>query len=522
MSTIQANLTPAQTRARELSAALPQDADAEGRIQAAQAAVDRLESEFPAGPEAACLKLVRALVQGTERGVTRETLLHAGLDLCRKGAVAGSSYLAGAALELAGNGWDDQDKNRLVSSAYEHLRQGGLLPQPATVLKLAEKHGDLRHRRNLLEDTAAGAQDPQGLACKLVSHKNREWSELAGGLLDHLADAGPQELRASYGLARTMIGSWFKKLDPGARSDIYAAFLQDPIRTPADAAARAGVAAQTGSSDNYHGRHSLLQAGLRAIDAVEPSASPADRAVLGMARKLTAANNGDHPTARNQRIVGEALQRLGSTEEVSGRFLARTAMALVDAAKFQDGADHVLHAACETAAEGTGDGRWRAAFRDLGRLLPHLEPGSYYSRAPIGAFHRATEELGNLKQGEDPVEAMVRGVSGIADGGDPAGVIGDFLSGNDTGALKNTPIIRELLAVLAEDAATPQMRATARFVHRAMERGDLAQGIKSMKDAFEIQRMAQAGDANPNAVKISDEQVQIGGVVIRRKTDTPA
>lgn len=178
----------------------------------------------------------------------------------------------------------------------------------------------------------------------------------------------------------------------------------------------------------------------------------------------------------------------------------------------------MLTTACSTAAENAPDRRWHTAFRDLGRLAPHLEPDNYYSTAPVQAFLRAMGELQNLSPGQDPVESMVRGVAGIADGGDPTGVIGDFLKGKDTGALKNTGIVRELLAVLAEDAATPQMRATARFVHRAMEGGDLQEGIQSMKDAFEIQSMAQASE-NPNAVKISDEQVQIGGIVIRRKTE---
>lgn len=518
MSTIQPNLTPAQARARELVAALPQDADAEGRIAAAQSAVDRLESEFPGSPEAATLKMVKAMASGTKRGVTRETLLNAGLDLCRKGAVAGSSYLAGAALELADHGWDDQDKQGLLGIGYDHLRKGGVLPQPQTVLKLAEKHGDLRHRRSLLEDTVAGARDPQGLAGQLVRHpKNPKWLPLAEGLLEHLAESGPPELRGSYALAQTMVGSWFKKLGGDAQGQILDAFLADPIRTTAEAPGRAGRATAV-IDDNYYGSPDLLKAGHRALDALEAGASPGDRITIVLARQVAGSLGDERQTSAGQRIVGAALERLGASEEVSGPSLAGTVRALVEAGRFESQANHVLTAACSGAAENAPDGRWRAAFRDLGRLIPHLQPDYYYSKAPVEGFLRAMDELRNLPQGQDPVEAMVRGVSGIADGGDPAGVIGDFLNGKDTGALKNTGIVRELLAVLAEDAATPQMRATARFVHRAMEGGTLQDGIKSMKDAFEIQRMAQASE-NPNAVKISDDQVQIGGVVIRRKTD---
>lgn len=517
MSTIQPNLTPAQARARELVAGLPQDADAEGRIAAAQSAVDRLESEFPGSPEAATLKMVKAMASGTSQGVTRETLLNAGLDLCRKGAVAGSPYLAGAALELADHGWDDQDKRKLLGIGYDHLRRDGVLPQPGTVLKLAEKYGDLRHRRSLLEDTVAGAQDPQGLAGQLVRHrKNPKWLDLAEGLLQHLAQSGPPELRGSYALAETMVGSWFKKLGGEAQQQILDAFLAAPIRTPAEAPERAGRAAAV-VTDRYYGNSDLLKAGHRALDALEAGASPADRITIGLARKVQG-SLGERQTSAGQRIVGAALQRLGASAEVSGPSLAGTVRALVEAGRFENQANYVLTTACSGAAENAPDGRWRAAFRDLGRLIPHLEPDYYYSKAPVLAFMRAMDELQNLSPGQDPVEAMVRGVSGVADGGDPAGVIGDFLNGKDTGALKNTGIVRELLAVLAEDAATPQMRATARFVHRAMEGGNLQEGIKSMKDAFEIQRMAQASE-NPNAVKISDDQVQIGGVVIRRKTD---
>lgn len=518
MSTIQTNLTPAQSRARDLVASLPQDADAEGRISAAQGAVDRLESEFPGSPEAATLKMVKVMAQATKRGVTRETLLNAGLDLCRKGAVAGSSYLAGAALELADHGWDAQDKQQLLGIGYDHLRKGGVLPQPPTVLKLAEKYGDLRHRRSLLEDTVAGAQDPQGLAAQLVSHReNRTWTPLAEGLLEHLAESGPAELRGSYALAETMVGSWFRKLGGFAQEQVYEAFLSDAIRTPAEAPRRAGRAAAA-TNDNYYGSSDLLTAGHRALEALSAGASPADRVTIGMARQLTETLKDERQASASQRIVGAALERLGASGEVSGRSVAATARALVEAGRFDSGVNHVLTTACSSAAESAPDGRWRAAFRDLGRLVPHLQPDYYHSKAPVQGFLRAMDELQKLPQGQDPVEAMVRGVSGIADGGDPAGVIGDFLNGKDTGALKNTGIIRELLAVLAEDAATPQMRATARFVHRAMEGGGLQEGIQSMKDAFEIQRMAQASE-NPNAVKISDDQVQIGGVVIRRKTD---
>lgn len=512
MTSIQGNPTPVQARARELLAGLPQDADAEGRIQAASTAVDTLEREFPGSPEAATLKMVRALVKGTERSVTRETLLNAGLELCQKGAVAGSSFLGGAALELSRSGWDDSDKDRLVGACYDHLRGEGALPQPPRMLKLAEKFGDLPHLRDILEDTASGTVDQPGLAARFLQHGNGEVIRLAEGLLDHLAQDGPPELRGAYGLAQTMNGSWFRKLDEGSRFEIMASFLKTPMRSPAEAPARAGEAVSV-TRDYYEGSRDLLKAGHRALEALEPQMNPADRARTAMARKLAELVYGSYA----QRILGEALKQMGQASEVTGPFAARAANSLIEASGYQYGAVGVLTAACLAASEVAPEGRYKAALRDLGKLLPHTTDYGH-SPVPLLAFLRATDEL--AKGLGDPVEAVVRAISGVGDSGDPAGVIGDFLAGHETGALKNNALIRELLAVLAEDGPAPQMRATARFVYRAMERGELKEGLKSMREAFEIEKMARAGEeTNPNAIQMGDEQVQIGGVVIRRKTE---
>lgn len=526
MSTIQpTNASPVQARARELIAALPQDADAEGRIQAAAAAVDRLESEFPGTPEAGALKLARIVAGSTQRGVTKETVLNLGLDLCRKGAVAGSSYLAGAALELAGHGWDDADKNVLLEAGYGHLRQGGVLPQPAAVLDLAEKHGDVKHKRVILDDAVAGGKDLPGLASSLVraDTKSASWRKMARGLLEHLAQDGPQELRGTYGLALTMVGSWFKRLGDRAQTDIYWNFLADPVRQPSEAAARAGDAVMP--QRNAYGNEDLGKAAHRAMEALAPQATPRDQFLARMARAVGDPYlKGGDGVYRGQAVLATGLQQSGQAGELTGQFLAGAARLIVAAMRPDYDSGWALAKACNLTAESAPDGRWRAAFRDLGRLLDGMKD-SYYDRGHVAAFDKAMEAMANLATGEDPVDAMVRGVSSVAASGDPAAVIGDFLGGRETGPLKNTPLVREILAVLAEDGAKPTQRATARFVHRAMESGDLKEGVASLKDAFEIQRMAEAvgGDTNPNAIQLTDESVTIGGVVIRRKNEgTPA
>lgn len=525
MSTISSSPTGIATpagRAAELIKSLPQDADAAGRVAAARAATERLEAEFPGTPEADTLKLTRAMADATKRGVTRESLLNTGLDLCARGAVAGSSYLAGAALQMADLGWDEQDKWDLTGAGYRHLRP--VLPQAGEVLKLAEKHGTLAHRKLILQDTEAGAKDLPGLASGLVKAqtKPQNWQALCDGLMAHLAESGPPELRSAYGLGRTMIGTgWFGRLSD--RNSIYLSFLEDPLRSADQATARAAQAVLP--TEYYYGNPDRVTAAQRAMDALEPQASDADRSTLRMARALgETSGNGRDNTPRTQKILSEGLKRLGRVGPVDGPFLADNARALVEVAGKDREVKSLLPVALEQAAEQAPNGRWKAAFNDLARLIPIMND-SYYTDRPIEGFLKATQALAALGPDADPVEVMVKGVSGISQDGDPSTVLEDFLGGRETGHLKNSPLVRELLAVLAEDGPTPTLRATARFVHRSMESGNLKDGVKSLRDAFEISQMARAvsGEtANPNAIKISDESVQIGGVLITRKQGAPA
>ena len=290
------------------------------------------------------------------------------------------------------------------------------------------------------------------------------------------------------------------------------------MRSPAEAPVRAGEATSTGR-DADDGAEGMVKAGLRALKALEPQRTSADRVGTALALEL-AGHCQPHEAAK---VLGQALKQMGSTSAVDGPFLARTANSLVKAGNFFYSSLDAMTAASTFAREAAPEGRYKTAFRDLGRLLPFTaEVG--YSPYPSVVFQNATDQLATGVG--DPVETVVREISGYFRL-DPLGVLEDVMARRAPRALENTPLNRELLAVLAEDGPTPEMRSTARFIHGVMGRSDAGDAMARLREAMEIEKMARAAegvglDAGPDAIELEEDQVQIGGIVIPRRVDDRA
>jgi hypothetical protein len=506
------------SRARHLTSQIPDSPDSARRLAATAAAVDHLIQEFPSEPAVACASLARAMAAASERAVTREMLLRTGLETCVRGAAAGLPALAGAALHMAALGWDVQDEARLLEAAYRHLMQEqGLGTAVPVALKVGEL-GEPACQREVLEAVSAGLPvDLQDLGRRLSAclPRTEAGGDICRDLVRDLAARGPEAARPAYELADTMMGRWWWKLDDSPLRAIGDAFLSVPVADASEAGQRAAAALMGMEYDTD------LAAG-RALDYFEKRARGADAALLGLARLLADRCGGHAEGPKWRRAIRvAALEQVGRHRQVTGPLLAGTLARMLEGVDYTEERQRLAGPALARVSEELGDNRWKAALAALGRLTEafhdYLGTGLEVCRAGLEALSRLTGE-------QDPVEAVVRAAGSVGQMGNPLAEIENFLARREAGLLKNSQATLEMLAILAEEGSTAQVRATARLLHRHLNRQNAPESLK-VSDLLEIAHLARAAERSapaPEAIRTEDDSVRIGDVVIRRKTGPAA
>lgn len=476
-------------RARELLQGLRQDGGAPARLEAAQAAVDRLVLEFPEQPEPA---LVLAVAAGSERLVTREEVIRLGLDVCAQGCAS----LPGVALQLAALGWDDPDRSGLTAAGFEHLAGRGELKHP--LAGAVRKAGESGAKSALLAAEAgqvgtdlheqavgilAGQEHVEGLGRRLVADLSR---------------SAPEQL--AYGTARAMMGStWLTRL---AEKEISTSLLQPGVDQSFQRLAKSVKSPKLG---------------WRAIKFAEKNGSAADRAVTGLTRLAHKSARGAHYAYAYReddraKLLGAGVGNLGGTE-VAGNELAACVEDLIEASLHHYRVE-VARALFKEATEMAPEPDWKAAFRAMSTVATAFEVGDCF--LPIKACKNMLQAARAAAPDTDRVIEVARAASGHEQA--PIHELERFLAGEPSGVVRDDKLARESLAAVAEEASDPRLRGLARLIRQAMDRGELAEDKRTLDSMFEMVSLAEAAAGGPSGRVTQDvDSVCVGGVVIRKR-----
>ncbi|MBI3925882.1 MAG: hypothetical protein HY319_10105 [Armatimonadetes bacterium] len=513
------NTISAQRHATALLKTLPERGGVEQRLDAARHAADELVEDHP---DALPALLARSMASTSVRPMTQEKLLRVGLETCAQSAVG---PLAAAALHLAEQGWDDDEKARLLKAGLRSLvnLDDQARAHPFSVALTASE--EAAASRAGLEILASGSGDLQQEALTILrsvpDDRPDEAAVLGTAMLEKCADAGVRVL------AGKVLGNWsFTRLSPHSRRAALAALLETGPLDGATAVRRlAGSVVKMRQADRPAALKRLFAQGRKVLGGTDLALLDTAKAVCESVPGHCRYHGLDDPAAA---VVCSLMSEIGRHERLSGTVLAGVLLRAQDVDGFE--AAETNHALLDRAQLLEPDPQWKAAYRAADRLC---QMRSYYWKTE--SLVRMLGGLKDLPSGEDPVTAVVaaselagtypsafdrkrKGLKPL-EGDSTVTKLKSFLVGRKAGPVGNDELTQAGLEILATDASSRAMRELADLAHRTLAQG---QSLESLDRLFEVvkARDTLASAAAPDRILVDGDTVDVAGIRIRRRADS--